>query len=139
VVVGAVSVAFNISLNLLLVRLLGFRGLALGTAASALFNGVALMWLLRRRLGGVDGRRVGLAFFKVLAAALFMAAIAWSTERWLAGAVPGTSTAVKLARVVGSIGSGLAGLALAARVLRIAEFAEAVHAVKARLLPSRGA
>jgi putative peptidoglycan lipid II flippase len=137
VAVGAVSVAFNIALNLLLVRLLGFRGLALGTAASALFNATLLIWLLRRRLGGLDGRRVGLAFLKVLGAALFMAAVAWGTERALAGALPGTSLAAKLVRVAGGIGAGLAGLAVAARALRIAEFDEALRAVMARLLPSR--
>jgi putative peptidoglycan lipid II flippase len=138
VAVGALSVVFNIAVNLALVRVLGVRGLALGTAASALFNATLLVYLLRRRLGGLDGRRIGLAFLKVLGAALFMAAAAWGTERALAGALPGPSLAAKLVRVTVSIGVGLVGLAAAARALRIAEFDEAWRAVMQRILPTRG-
>src|SRR5450756_1289243 len=91
----------------MLVRALGFRGLALGTSASALFNALMLMWLLRRKLGGIDGRRVSLAFGKVLVASIFMAAVAWGGERWLEGVVPGSSLLVKLFRVGAGIGLGL--------------------------------
>jgi putative peptidoglycan lipid II flippase len=139
VVVGALSVAFNIALNLALVRWLGFRGLALGTAASALFNAVVLLALLRRRLGGIDGRRVGLAFAKVALAAVVMAGVAWGTARFLDTAVPGASFSVKLLRVGASIGLGMGALAAAARILRIAEFEEAVRAVTSRFFASRGA
>jgi putative peptidoglycan lipid II flippase len=139
VIVGAASVAFNVALNLILVRSLGFRGLALGTAASALFNASMLMWLLRRKLGGIDGRRIGLAFSKVVLAAVFMAAVAWSGERWLEVAAPGNVLALKLIRVAGGIGIGLGGLALAARVLRISEFDEALRAIKARFFSQRAA
>ncbi|HEX7485001.1 MAG TPA: murein biosynthesis integral membrane protein MurJ [Vicinamibacterales bacterium] len=135
VVVGAVSVVFNIALNLILVRVLGFRGLAVGTAASALFNAFLLMWLLRRKLGGIDGRRVGLALAKVTLAATFMALVAWSCHGWLEGAMPGSSLSVKLFRVGASIGLGMGGLALAARTLRIAEFNEAFRALTARFFP----
>jgi putative peptidoglycan lipid II flippase len=135
VTVGGASVVFNIVLNLALVRWLGFRGLALGTATSAMFNAVALMWLLRGRLGGLDGRRVGVAFTKVLAASVVMAAAAWACEHWLAVALPGEATLVKLVRVGCAILAGLATLAAAARLLRIAEFDEALRAVLARLVP----
>jgi putative peptidoglycan lipid II flippase len=134
VVVGAASVAFNAVLNVLLVRWLGVRGLALGTSASALFNAAALMWLLRAKLGGLDGRRIAVSFAKVLTAALFMAAVAWGAERWLAWLMPASSLASKLVSVGGAIGAGVAALAAAARMLRIAEFDEAFKAVKARLI-----
>jgi putative peptidoglycan lipid II flippase len=139
VVVGAVSVAFNIALNLALVRWLGFRGLALGTAGSALFNATVLLWLLRRRLGGIDGRRVGLAFAKVSIAAIVMAVAAWGVGRALEWAAPGSSFPLKLVRVGAAIGLGVGVLVLAARLLRIAEFEEAVRAVTAGLFPSKAA
>ena len=66
--------------------------------------------MLRRRLGGLDGRRIALAFAKVLGAALFMAAVAWGAERWLAALMPGSSLLPKLVRVGGGIAAGLAGL-----------------------------
>jgi putative peptidoglycan lipid II flippase len=139
VIVGAVSVAFNIALSLVLVRLLGFRGLALGTAVSSIFNAVALLWLLRRRLGTLDGRRIVLAFAKVAVASVVMGAAAWAGERWLTFMAPGQSTVARLLHVVGGIGFGLAALAAASRALRIAEFDEALSAVRARLFPPKQA
>jgi putative peptidoglycan lipid II flippase len=133
VAVGAVSVVFNIVVSLLLVRLIGFPGLALGTALSAIFNAAGLLWLLRRRLGSIDGRRVLLAAGKVAIAALVMAAAAWAGERWMEHVLPGHSTLARLAHVATGIGLGLAVLAAAARVLRIAEFEEALVAVRAKL------
>ncbi len=137
--VGAVSVVFNIVVSLLLVRLLGFPGLALGTALSAIFNAAGLLWLLRRRLGSIDGRRVVLAVGKVAIAALVMAVAAWAGEHWMELVLPGRSTLAKLAHVATGIGLGLAMLAAAARVLRIAEFEEALVAIRARLFAPKTA
>jgi putative peptidoglycan lipid II flippase len=139
VVVSAVSVAFNVSLNLLLVRVLGFRGLALGTTISALFNATLLLWQLRNRLDGIDGKRVAFAFLKVLGAAFLMAAAAWQTERWLAGLLPDASVIARLSRVAGGIVAGLACLAAAAKTFRIAEFDDAFGVVVAKVFPSRRA
>jgi putative peptidoglycan lipid II flippase len=132
VVVGAVSVAVNAVLSLALVRVLGVRGLALGTALASIFNATALLWLLRRRLGSIDGRRVALAVGKVGIAALAMAAAAWAGERGMESLLPGHSTLAKLAHVAAGVGLGLAVLAAFARALRIAEFDSAVAAVRAR-------
>jgi putative peptidoglycan lipid II flippase len=132
VVVGAVSVAVNAVLSLALVRVLGVRGLALGTALASIFNATALLWLLRRRLGSIDGRRVALAVGKVGIAALAMAAAAWAGERGMESLLPGHSTLAKLAHVAAGVGLGLAVLAASARALRIAEFDSAVAAVRAR-------
>jgi putative peptidoglycan lipid II flippase len=139
VIVGAVSVAFNIVLSLFLVGRLGFRGLALGTSMSSLFNAAVLLWLLRRRMGTLDGRRVLLAFAKVAVAAAVMGAVAWSGERWLEVVVPGPSTVARLVHVAGGIVLGLVGLALTSRALRIAEFDEALVAIKARLFSGKAA
>ena len=53
VIVSALSVAVNVALNLALVRVAGFRGLALGTAIAATLNAALLLWLLRGRIGGL--------------------------------------------------------------------------------------
>lgn len=139
VAVGAMSVIVNLVLSVILARALGLRGLALGTALSSIFNATALLWLLRRRLGSLDGRRVALAAGKVAVAALVMAAAAWAGERGTAFVFPSHSTLAKLAHVSGGIGLGLAALAAAARALRIAEFEEAIGAVKARLFAPKTA
>ena len=133
VLVSAVTVALNVVINVTMVRVLGYRGLALGTAASAIFNAGALLWMLRRRLGGIDGHRVSVAFFKVLAASLVMGAAAWGAERWLAQVLPGSSTLVQLARVIASICTALVVLAGAARILRLAEYEDARRLLVTRI------
>jgi putative peptidoglycan lipid II flippase len=135
VIVSAITVSINIALNLWLVRVMGYRGLALGTAIAALFNAAVLLWLLERRLNGLDGRRVATAFGKIAAASAVMAVAAWGGERALSGVLPaGAGVAARLVRVGSAIGVGVVVLAVTARLLRIYEFNEAVRAVTAKLL-----
>ncbi len=129
VVVSVLSVGVNLGINLVLVRVMGFRGLALGTALAALFNAVALLWLLRAKLGGIDGRRVGLALLKVTLASLVMGAAAHLTLQWTTALTPGSGELDKMIRVVSAIVVGLAALGLSARLLRIQEFNEATSRV----------
>jgi len=55
---GLVSVAANIVFALLLMWPLRHAGLALATSLSAFVNLLLLLWLLRRRLGPIGGRRI---------------------------------------------------------------------------------
>ena len=137
VIVSAVTVGLNIGLNLALVRLMGYRGLAFGTALAAIFNAGSLLFILRRRLGGIDGSRIAVASFKVLLASGAMGLAAWATDVWLTGLL-GTPTALtRLVSVFGAIGAAMVALAAAARTLRIAEFNEAVAMVWGRLAPRK--
>jgi putative peptidoglycan lipid II flippase len=72
VMVSMASVVVNVALNWWLVGVLGFRGLALGTATTALLNAGVQLWLVRRELSGIDGHRVigSLARIVVAAAAI---------------------------------------------------------------------
>ena len=54
VTVSVITVVVNATLNILLVRMFGFRGLALGTSIAALFNAVTLLVLLGRTLEGLN-------------------------------------------------------------------------------------
>lgn len=134
VAVSMVAVLLNAALNIILVRAIGYPGLALGTAAASLFNGALLLWLLRSRLGGLDGRRIAASFLKIVVASLIMAVVAWQANALLTALVSGETTTDRLVRVSGAIGSGLVVLLGAARALRIGEFADAVAAVRRRLL-----
>jgi len=129
------SVAVNLALNLMLVRALGFRGLALGTALAAMFNAGSLLWLLRRRLSGIDGGRIAITFLKIAAASLVMGAVAHLTAAWLTSSLAGSSTAVKSVRVFGAMGTGVLALMAAARIFRIEEFSQAVAVVLRRRPP----
>jgi putative peptidoglycan lipid II flippase len=135
--VSAATIAANIVLSLTLQRSLGFRGLALGTSLAALANGGLLMLLLRRRLDGIGGGRLAVAFVKIAAASLIMAVVISAVEPGAAAVVPGDSVAAQSVRLLLEIGSGLGALAAAARVLTIAEFREAATMVRARLAGRR--
>ena len=136
VIVSVIAVLTNLTINLLLVRVMGYRGLALGTALAALFNAGALLWLLRRRLGGLDERRVLIAFSKILAAALAMGAAARLTASWLATWLPPTHFLSRAVELAIAITVGLVVLVAAARLLRLAEFDDAFSRLLKRLRPS---
>jgi putative peptidoglycan lipid II flippase len=146
VVASVLSVALNLAVNLALVRALGHRGLALGTALAAMFNAAVLLWLLGRRIDGLDGRRTAFAFLKILVASAVMAAGAWATSQALLTPLPsavlvrGHVDLYLCARLGLSIAAGVLLLGLSARLLRIAEFDEALRRVASRLRgDSRGA
>jgi putative peptidoglycan lipid II flippase len=136
VTASLVTVAINVGLNLWLVRLMGYRGLALGTAIAALVNAAMLLVLLRHRLGGLEGRRVSVAFAKIVAASALMAIVARATAAELHTMLPGPSILNLGIRVGAAILCGLLVLALAARGLRIAEFEGAMNALWRRVQPS---
>ncbi len=137
VAVSLTAVAVNIALNLWLVRVMGYRGLALGTAVAAVVNGALLLLLLRRRLGGLDGTRIAIAFGKITIASIAMAVAAWAVAHQVEALLPGTSIPRLLVRVGVAIASGVVALALSARLLRIAEFERATELLWRRLVPDK--
>lgn len=146
IMASLVSIAANLILNITLSAVMGYRGLALGTAIAANINAGLLLWLLARRLDGLDARRVMWASIKILAASMVMALAAWQAEAWLRVALEGSARglvaplpagwqnlAIRLLRVTGGIGAGIGTLALAAWLFRIDEFRLAIARVRARI------
>jgi putative peptidoglycan lipid II flippase len=136
VVISVISVLTNLALNLALVRVMGYAGLALGTALAALFNAGALLWLLRRRIGGLGGRSLFIALAKITLASIVMGIVAAVATHGLAG-IGGPGELQKGLRVFGAIGIAVVALAATARVLRIEEFDEAAARVMRRIVPGR--
>jgi putative peptidoglycan lipid II flippase len=89
--ISIATVVVNAVLNIALVRLLGFKGLALGTSIAAIFNAAALLVLLRRDLGGLDGRRLAAAFARIMVASAAMGVAAAGTARTVSTLLPGPS------------------------------------------------
>jgi putative peptidoglycan lipid II flippase len=132
VIVSIITVLINAALNLVLVRVLGFTGLALGTSIAAIFNATTLLVLLRRRLRGLDDRRLSGSFIRIVLASAAMGAAAFATGRGLELLAPGGSIVLQVVRVGVAIGVALAVLAAAAWALRIREFTEALALVMRR-------
>ena len=137
VTVSVITVLLNIGLNLWLIRVMGYSGLALGTALASLVNAALLLVLLSRRIGGLDAGRVTISFVKVLVASLLMGAAAYYTETALSGFVGNDGTISRAISVAAAIGVGVMVLAAAAKLLRIAEFEDAMGVVLRRVRGSR--
>jgi putative peptidoglycan lipid II flippase len=133
VIVSVLAVLTNLTINLMLVRVMGYRGLALGTALAAMFNAGTLLWLLRRRLGGLEGRRVLIAFAKIAAASAAMGLAARFTAYWLATIIPPAHFISRALHLGAAIIVGVVVLVAAARLLRLEEFDEAFSRVLKRL------
>jgi putative peptidoglycan lipid II flippase len=133
VIVSAVAIAVNVALNLALVRAVGVPGLALGTAIAASVNAGLLLWLLRGRIGSLDGRKNARAFALIAVASFFMGLAAGGTQHGLETALPGDGTALRAVRVFTSIAVALGVLVAAARILHIEEFKDALARVASRL------
>jgi putative peptidoglycan lipid II flippase len=140
VMVSVATVAVNVALNVSLARVMGFKGLALGTALASLFNAITLMVILRGRLHGLEGRRIAYALLKVTTASVCMGLAAWSVDHAIAGWLPSRAIPVMGLRVAASISLALVVLDIAARALRIEEFVDARASVlgQFRRLRARG-
>ncbi len=133
VMASAGAVVVNIALNLVLVRVMGFLGLALGTSITALLNASLQLWLLKREIHGIEGPRIVSTFARVMVASVVMAGAAWGANELLTGVLPGSGLAPQIVRLAASIATALATLAAAAQLLRIPEFTDARDLVLGRL------
>jgi putative peptidoglycan lipid II flippase len=140
ILISMLSVGTNLVLSLLLNAWIGYRGLALSTSISANINAVVLLWLLSRRIGGIDARQIGTALFKISAASAIMGVAVHVTDGFLDARLSGlfgttwwNHVSERLLAVGGGIGVGVGVLAAAAWALGIAEFRMAVDRVLARI------
>ncbi len=123
VIATAASVAVNVGLNLMLVQPLGHRGLALGTSLASLLNAGMLFWLLRARLGGLEGKRLLNSMIRISLASAAMAVAAYYAERFLHVPFGGRNVTAQAVRVFGAIGIAMIVLAISNHILGVEEFA----------------
>jgi putative peptidoglycan lipid II flippase len=133
VIVSMATVLINALLNIVLVQVLGYVGLALGTSIAALFNAAVLMFFLRRRLDGIEGGRVAGSLLRIVLASAVMGAAALVANAALGAWLPGTGLLVQIIRLALTIGAAIGVLAAAAYALRIREFHDGMALVARRL------
>lgn len=133
VAVSAVTVLANAALNVMLVRYLGYVGLAIGTSVTALMNAVVLLVLLRRRLRGFEGPRLASVIARALVASAVMAVAAYLVDAGLLRLWPDHTLAAQATRVLVSITSALIVLVATARALRLTELDDVAQAAWDRL------
>jgi putative peptidoglycan lipid II flippase len=127
------SIAVNYVMNSLLVKSFGHVGLAFSTSAVALVNFILLAFLIRRRIDGFDGSRLGMTLLKICAASIPMAAAAWLVSEFCTS-LPLAGIVLRLVRVSASITLAAIAFYVACRLLRIEELDEAIDAIAGRFL-----
>lgn len=121
VILTAVSVAVNIALDVMLIRILGVGGLALGAALATIFNMALLYGFLSRKLAGIALGETLRTVGKVLVAALIMAPVTYFTGNWI-DAVVATGTRTGQLIQIGAAGAaGLAVYIVMVMLLRVPE------------------
>ena len=128
--VGTISIFLNYALNWTLIRVLGWGhgGLACSTSLVAGFNFAALFWMMKRKLGGIYGRRLTWSVLKIAMASAFMGANCWLSSTAVRY-VLGESSAARMADLTLSVPLGLAVLYGMCRFLRVQELDAAQEAV----------
>ena len=100
--------------------------LALGYTISALLELILLLWLLRRKMGGLDGRRILDGVWRMGAATLIMALVTWFVMRQFSEAAAFWQLLIAgLAAAVTYLG--------ASYLLRITELEQLVTSLRQRL------
>jgi len=124
------TVALNILLNLILVRLMGVGGLALATSLSATAGAASLLVLLRRKIGRFRGRRTLEELLKTGIAAALCAIVCLILDRTLP---PAHGSLGSLARLAVGTGVSVAAYIAAALLLRVRQLSAAKDMIAGRL------
>ncbi|NUM88869.1 MAG: murein biosynthesis integral membrane protein MurJ [Bdellovibrionales bacterium] len=80
---SGLSVVLNVAFCLLLVKSMGFHGLALATSIAALGNCAVLLWLIERHVKEIDFRDLIRCLVGVLGASAVMAVVLLGMLRWV--------------------------------------------------------
>jgi putative peptidoglycan lipid II flippase len=115
----------------------GHAGLALSTSCVALINFFALVFIMRRRIQRLEGRRIVSSFLRIAVASAALSAASYFTYVWLHAALGGRSLTARLIETFVPIAVGGAVFLIAARLLGVEELKQAVQAVAGRFLRRR--
>lgn len=131
VYVAAVCLAINLAASLALMGPLAHGGLALATSLAGMANFCGLLWLLRKRLGPLGGRRLarGLAWIAALSAAMGLAAAAVA---YLPDWGRPSSMTSRAWRPAAALAAGLLVYLGGARLCRLPELDELLAVVRRR-------
>jgi putative peptidoglycan lipid II flippase len=125
-VVSIASVLVNAGAAFAMVRIAGFghAGLALTTSVVSTFSSLALLILLRAKIGGLQGWEILIGFGKIIVAAALMGAVCHAVVVG-SHAILHTPGLARVADVAVGVPAGLASFYAIAAVLRVPELSHA--------------
>jgi putative peptidoglycan lipid II flippase len=131
--VNVFAVTISTAANFALFPVLGVQGLALGHALGYTFAAVTAGLILRRRLGGLEGRALALGLAKVLAAAVLTGAAAWGSARLISEVLGADTLLEQLIQVGAGVMAGLIIFIGAAMLFRMEELELVKRTLRSRL------
>jgi putative peptidoglycan lipid II flippase len=129
--IAVVSMTTNVLMSLLLMGPLRHSGLAFANAIASGINFSLLFFMLRRRLGRVDGKRIVRSFVKICLASALMGMAGWFILRGNLWTVPGRITE-KTLHLSATIAVCLSVYLFLCSMLKIDEMAYITKAIKKR-------
>jgi putative peptidoglycan lipid II flippase len=121
VIISAISVALNIILNLILMRPLGYMGLALATSIAGWVNMFLLLLMLNRRIGPFDFKDLSKSFLNIFISSLIMGGLVWFFFSFYQLDLSVAPLMQKILSVFVSIGLGLLAYVSVCRLLNVGE------------------
>lgn len=128
VILGIISMVVNILAMYVLIGPLAHGGLAFATTIAAFVNMLLLFYLLRKRLGKMDGWAMFKTSIKSLAASILMAVVIWAWSEWLTP-LTGIKTFGSLLVLVTGTVLGMLVFAVMARLLKMDEYKQVMGLV----------
>jgi len=137
VAVAIFTIVVNIALNFLLIGPLGHGGLALAYSLAGIINMLVLLYVLKLKLGRLDGKKMFKSFLQTLAISSLMGLTAYYTSVLLGTLLDTASKLAQLIQVGSSVGAGVAVFVLLALVLKMEEAELAKSMLLRRLLKKK--
>jgi putative peptidoglycan lipid II flippase len=106
-VINVFAVGLNTAVNFLYYRYLNVEGLALGHATAYTFAALVAVVVLRRRLDGLEERRLAPALAQIVMAGVATGAAAWLVARAVASAVGTAALGGQVLQVGGGLLAGV--------------------------------
>jgi putative peptidoglycan lipid II flippase len=128
---AVVNMVVNAAVAFALYRPLGIAGIVIGTVAGTLVMTTAQGWILRRDLGGIEGRALVAAVTRMLAAGAALAAAAYGAWYGL-DELLGRSLLAQVATVGAGVTTGVVVYAGAVRALRVPEADQVLRLIRGR-------
>jgi putative peptidoglycan lipid II flippase len=129
VINGFIAVTINVALNLILIKPMAHRGLALATSISATVASILLIYILKKKIGSLGLMKSVKCGIKSLVASLVMGVIVYSLDISLANKI-GSGTFPELIALLISAGVGALIYFMLIYLFRIEEVDWAIKTVK---------
>ncbi|WP_084053158.1 murein biosynthesis integral membrane protein MurJ [Desulfonispora thiosulfatigenes] len=121
VIAGIITILVNIVLNFILIKPLAHGGLALAYSIAGLVNMILLLYLLRVKIGKIDGTKMLVSFMKTLIASLFMGLIVYLASIFMEHSLDMSLKLNQILQVLISIGIGTIVYIIVANLMKMEE------------------